>query len=244
MREIDNRLNLFRRNELNCSRLSMLLPSLEKVPFCGPLRDKLLNRVISREGGIYHSYTIRQILYQKHNIILGSYSYGNLSDIYRFPIKTIIGRYTSIGPGVRIFQANHPIDFLSMHPFFYRSDIGITKEETIQRYEVFVGHDVWLGANSIICPSCHRIGNGAVIGAGSVVTKDVPDYAIVGGNPSKVIKMRFQDSTILKLLESRWWQLPFERLKTLDYEMTQPLVGEHLLNLLEKIALMRSKENS
>jgi acetyltransferase-like isoleucine patch superfamily enzyme len=155
----------------------------------------------------------------------------------------MIGRYTSIGPGARIFQAYHTVDFFSMHPFFYRSDIGIAKQEAIKRYEVFIGHDAWLGANSIICPGCHRIGNGAVVGAGSVVTKDVPDYAIVGGNPARVIKMRFQDATILKLLESRWWQLSFKQIKTLHHEMTQALIENRLDDLLEKIAFLRSEEN-
>ena len=127
--------------------------------------------------------------------------------------------------------------------FFYLNDIGIAKEEATRRYEAFIGYDVWLGANIIICLGCQRVGKGAVVGAGFVVTKAVPDYTIVGGNPAMVIKMRFQDAAILKLQESRWWQLSFNRIKTLHHEITRVLVEDRLDYLLEKIALLRIEEN-
>lgn len=239
----NNRHGLYKLDELNYSKLSILLHLIEKLPLCGVFRDRLLKIIISLEGGVYNSFTVRQILSQRYNISLGSYSYGSLDDLCRFPIKTIIGRYTSIGFGVRVFQANHPTDFVSMHPFFFRSDIGIVEKEAIQRHELVIGHDVWIGANSIICPGCHRVGNGAVVGAGSVITKNVPDYAIVGGNPAHVIKMRFQDSTIDKLSSSRWWMLPFARLKTLRKEMTQPLDESHIDDFLNDLDLLQIEEN-
>ncbi|MCK5509066.1 MAG: hypothetical protein KAI50_11185 [Desulfobacterales bacterium] len=117
------------------------------------------------------------------------------------------------------------------------------EKEAIHRNELIVGHDVWLGSNAIICSGCHRIGNGAVVGAGAVVTKDVPDYAIVGGNPAMVIKIRFCDSIIAKLLESEWWLLPFEKIKTCRKEMTQPLDKDRFEQILDKLALLQSKED-
>ncbi|MFA6012030.1 MAG: CatB-related O-acetyltransferase [Desulfobacteraceae bacterium] len=116
------------------------------------------------------------------------------------------------------------------------------EKEAIQRHELVIGHDVWLGANTIICPGCHRIGNGAVAGAGSVITKDVPDYAIVGGNPAKIIKMRFHDSVITKLLETSWWQFSYEKIKNFRKEMTQSLDENHLDELCNKLGLLQVKD--
>lgn len=70
-----------------------------------------------------------------------------------------------------------------------------------------VGHDVWIGANAIILPGCCNIGNGAIIGAGSIVTKDVPPYSIVAGNPARMIRMRFPQQVIASLEASEWWLL-------------------------------------
>ena len=124
----NDKTNLYKLNELKCTRLSILLPLFEKLPLCGFFRDKLLRKIISLGGGIFNSYTVRQVLFQKQNVTLGSYSYGNLADLYQFPVKTIIGRYTSIGSGVRIFQANHPTDFVSMHPFFSGVTLALWKK--------------------------------------------------------------------------------------------------------------------
>ena len=235
---------LYKLEELNYSRLSVLLRMFDTFRYGRVISDKLLRKIISLENGIFYSHTVRQVLSQKYNITLGSYSYGRLDDLYQFPIKTIIGRYTSIGSGVRVYQANHPTNFVSMHPFFYRTKIGIVEKEAIQRYELDIGHDVWIGANAIICPSCHKVGNGAVIGAGAVVTKNVPDYAIVGGNPAKVIRMRFGESTITKLQTIRWWTLPIGMIKRCYQEMTQPLDDRNLEDLLNKLDLLKTEVNN
>jgi virginiamycin A acetyltransferase len=230
-------------NELKRSRFSFMVSLLFFMPISNTIKKKLLGKVIDLEGGIMRSYTIRKILYENNEITLGSYSYGNFHELFKLPVKTIIGRYTSIGPGVTMFQANHPVNFVSMHPFFFRNDIGIVKEESIKRKILKIGNDVWFGANSIVCPGCQKVGNGVVIGAGAVVTKDVPHYAIVAGNPAKTIKMRFKDITIEKLLKSRWWELEFGQLKKCRDKMTQPLNERRIDEFLDKIALLKNEKN-
>ena len=76
-----------------------------------------------------------------------------------------------------------------------------------------IGNDVWVGQYAIILPSCKNIGDGAVIGAGAIVTKDVPPYAIVAGNPAKVLRYRFDEATIRKLEEICWWDWSLDEIK-------------------------------
>lgn len=117
-----------------------------------------------------------------------------------------------------------------MHPFFYNKHLGFVKEDTIPDFRLEIGHDAWLGANTIVTPRCRRIGHGAVVGAGSVVTSDVPDFAIMAGNPAKLLRYRFSEEVRARVLASRWWELPVEEcvkhiasmLK--DVEMEYPLL--------------------
>lgn len=117
-----------------------------------------------------------------------------------------IGRYCSFGPEVRYFGANHPLNEAVMSPYFYNKSFGLDVEDIERRY-LNIGSEVWVGCRVIITEGCRSIGNGAVIGAGTIVTKDVPDYAIFAGNPGKVIRYRFDKNTIELLEESRWWDL-------------------------------------
>lgn len=132
-------------------------------------------------------------------------------------IKCNIGRYTCIGSNVNIIAGKHPLGFVSMHPFFYTkyNQIGysyVTKEKYIEhdyvdvaeKYYVKIGNDVWIGSNACIFGGI-QIGDGAVIAAGAVVTKDVLPYTIVAGVPAKVIKYRFNEGTINKLCNTAWW---------------------------------------
>jgi hypothetical protein len=135
-----------------------------------------------------------------------------------------------------MFNANHPYLTISTHPYFYTDESGY---EDLQRHSLTIGHDVWLGANSIICPGCHRVGNGAIIAAGAVVTKAVPDYAIFAGNPAKVIKWRFDPVTIDTLLRSEWWFVPFQQIKTLMHEMRLPLNKDRLDYLMQRVLAMK-----
>jgi acetyltransferase-like isoleucine patch superfamily enzyme len=151
---------------------------------------------------------------------IGDYSYGRPK--VRFPesgAKLSIGRYCSIADGVEILLGgNHRTDFVTTYPFWAMPDVwpeaagGEAFHGT--KGDVVIGHDVWLGSQCMILSGV-TIGTGAVVAARAVVTRDVPPYAIVGGNPAKVIRMRFDAGTVERLLASRWWDLPRERVARL-----------------------------
>lgn len=130
-------------------------------------------------------------------------------------VNSEIGSFTSIANGVIIGGGMHPVDWVGMSPVFYEGTDSVkAKFSEHQREPVkttYIGHDVWIGRNVLIKQGI-SIGNGAVVGMGSVVTKDIPAYAIVAGNPAKLIRMRFDDETIVKLQLSQWWNLSEEKL--------------------------------
>ncbi len=123
--------------------------------------------------------------------------------------KLKIGRFCSINYTARIVQ-NHQMDSVSSFifacdPFDYTYGwYDWVNEVILERSYILIGNDVWIGANAVIC-SGEKIGDGAVIGAGAVVTKDVEPYAVVGGVPARLIKYRFSNEIIMKLLKIKWW---------------------------------------
>ena len=177
------------------------------------LRKTIRALVTRLEGGEMLSSTLRRIFLEYHQIEIGLYSYGGCFDLGRIAVHTKIGRYCSFADGVQVFNADHPLKFKSVHPFFYNPAFGYVKHELISRNSLTIGNDVWLGHNAIILSSVRSIGDGAVIGAGAVVTKDVPDFAVVVGNPGKVIKYRFSEQTIQKLKQERWWDKDIDDLQ-------------------------------
>ena len=98
---------------------------------------------------------------------------------------------------------------------FKRVDLN-TSRKTINDKGIFIANDVWIGRRAMLKRGIN-IGNVAVVGAGSIVTKNVPDYAVVGGNPAKIIKYRFHENIIERLLEVKWWNLPLEELSKVDF---------------------------
>lgn len=140
------------------------------------------------------------------NSVIGSYSYvGPGTKI----LNSRIGRFCSISWGCNLGLLSHNTKSLSTSPLFSekRNGVGISwvKEDVAQDVKMLViGNDVWIGANAIIMNGLN-IGDGAVIGAGAVVTRDVEPYAIVAGNPAKIIKMRFSPDVVGRLLEKQWW---------------------------------------
>lgn len=153
-----------------------------------------------------YSLTLRDVLRKYQGVDVGNYSYGSLLAVGNCDVKTTIGAYVSIGPNVRRFGAAHPMDSPALHPLFYNPALGLVdKGMDVERSGCWIGHDSWIGANVSILPGCTRIGVGAVIGAGSVVTRDVEDFAVVAGNPARVIGRRFTPQLGELVLESHFW---------------------------------------
>ena len=185
------------------------------------LARKLVKKLVAVcEGEFAWSPTIRAIYRRYHGIEAGYGTYGGAFAEDKIAPGTVFGDYCSIADGVHVLNANHPMRYFSMHPMFYRPALGYVREETIRRTGLAIGHDVWIGVNAMILPSVTSIGNGAVVGAGAIVTKDVPSYTVVAGTPAKAIRKRFDDATIAKLEDSRWWELGkdtlFERRKEFE----------------------------
>lgn len=177
---------------------------------------KLLNRLCLYylKKNEFRSKRLRQVFLEKYQIDIGMYSYGCF-DQNRIPRGTIIGRYCSFARTAIIFNGNHGLDFLTTHPFVYNTNLGLVNKETIKRNCCVVSDDVWVGHNAIILPRVGEIGRGAVIAAGAVVTKDVPAYAIMAGNPAKLIKYRFSPKLIEKIESTEWWKKEERELKEL-----------------------------
>lgn len=186
---------------------------------------KVINaKKIKREGGQLYSATARKIA-QKYNTTVDLYSYGScFNKGFAVSGKCNVGRYCSIASDVHYLGGNHPMDMLSTSAIFYNKKFSGYEVEDITRYELNIGNDVWIGHGVLITAKCHNIGNGAVIGAGSVVTKDVPPYSIVAGNPAKVIRYRFDENTINRIEESKWWELSPDELMDYYEYMNNPSV--------------------
>lgn len=189
------------------------------------LRRYVLRSVKKLDGGELYSSVLRKIFLDYYQIEIGKYSYGGCFDNSKIGRFTKIGRYCSFAKDVYIFNGNHPLEFKSLHPFFYNPAFGYVDKEMISRNRLTIGNDVWVGQNVIITPNVKNIGDGVVIGAGSVVTKDVPDFAVVAGNPAKVIKYRFSKETIDDIKESQWWDKDIEQVRLELNDFLRPYEG-------------------
>lgn len=137
---------------------------------------------------------------------VGDYSYGKI-DVFSYQEggRITIGRYSSIGTITIILGGNHSMG-ITTYPMKVRFQGLSVEEENRPIRPVKIGNDVWIGMNAMITDGV-EIGHGAIIAGDAVVTKNVPPYSVVGGNPARVIKERFSESEISLLLESRWWEL-------------------------------------
>lgn len=140
---------------------------------------------------------------------LAPYTYAGAPEHLR------IGRFGQIADGVRIVtaSANHPMAGISTYPFaiFDHDRVGDYIDQISELPDTVIGHDVWLGDGAAILPGA-RIGSGVVVGARAVVAGQVPDYAVVAGNPARVLRMRFAPAEVARLLDLAWWHWPVERI--------------------------------
>lgn len=173
------------------------------------IQDKLVTRFLGRNE--YESEPLRRYFSQQYGIEVGLYSIGAF-DRWRVPPGSKIGRYCSIAKSARLLDANHPVDALSTHPYFYLKHFNVVDEDRAHIQPPVIEDDVWLGHNSTIAPSCHRIGRGAVIGAGAIVMNDVPPYAIMVGAPAKLVRYRFSPDVIAAIEATQWWLLDKDEL--------------------------------
>lgn len=163
--------------------------------------------VISRKAKVYGRV---QVTYSA----MGDYSYvGRGSRV----IHADVGKFCSIAGDVKLGMGTHTLDKMSTSPIFTECHNSTGHQWTGHQIDypykrVKVGNDVWIGASAMIMGGI-SIGNGAVIGAGAIVTRDVPPYAIVAGVPAKIIRYRFSQEIIDKLIESQWWDMPESVLK-------------------------------
>lgn len=154
----------------------------------------------------FDNVRLRKWFQEKQRIEVGLYSYGCF-DQWRMPGPLVIGRYCSIANTVRSAPINHPFEALTTHPVLYEARFGVVPKDIEYHDPQVIEDDVWIGHNAILLPSCRRVGRGSIIGAGAIVTRDVPRYAIVAGNPARVLRQRFSDAMAEAIEQTRWWEL-------------------------------------
>lgn len=178
------------------------------------------------ERGSVFSVTLRRIFLRYHGVTVGDYTHGGWIRPFQIDDGTRIGRYASIAETARVLTHNHPLTTKSTSGLFFNPFFGLVPESKAEHGTIEIGNDVWIGHNAVVLPAVRSIGDGAVIGAGAVVGRDVPPYAIVHGNPARVVGYRFSPERIAELLAERWWDRPLAELVGDLGVFTRPLDDE------------------
>lgn len=188
-------------------------------------------QIVVGDYTIYNDFVNDPLLFEKNNVL------------YHYPIhkeKLVIGKFCSIACGTRfLFNcANHTLNSLSTYtfPLFYE-EWNLEKSNVVSAWDnkgdIIIGDDVWIGYEAVIMSGVH-VGNGAIIAARAVVTKDVPPYTIVGGTPAREIRKRFDTDVIKRLLMLKWWDWPIDKIRQcLPYIMNGAL--DELLSIEDDI---------
>lgn len=172
--------------------------------------------------------------------IIGDYTYTGSNTTLK---HVNMGKFCSISWNVSCGGAFHDYECISTSPFHQLKQFGFVDEnENVPFSRLEIGNDVWIGMNACILPGNVKIGDGAVIGSGSVVTKDVPDYAIVAGNPAKILKYRFDEEIIECLREIKWWNFPRQIIKDNIEIFKNKLNSEGCKRLMEISMMLKEGE--
>lgn len=193
----------------------MTIPEKKVYPRTGDKQTVYLKSVITDPSisvgdyTMYNDFVNNPIQFERNNVL------------YHYPVnrdRLIIGKFCSIACGVKFLfnSANHMLSSLSTYPFpIFFEEWGLDGKNVANAWDnkgdIIIGNDVWIGYEAIILAGV-AVGDGAVIGARAVVTKDVPSYTIVGGVPAKAIRKRFPEETISALLEIKWWDWPQKKI--------------------------------
>ncbi|MEA5095010.1 Virginiamycin A acetyltransferase [bioreactor metagenome] len=194
----------------------MAIPDKKIYPRTNDFETVYLKGVITNPNIVVDDYTIYNdfvsdpTLFEVNNVL------------YHYPInkdRLIIGKFCSIACGAKFIftSANHTLKSLSTYPFpIFFEEWNLDKKHVISAWDnkgdIVIGNDVWIGYEAVILSGVN-IGDGAIIGARAVVTKDVAPYTVVGGIPAKEIKKRFDEETIKKLQQLQWWDWSFDKIK-------------------------------
>lgn len=193
----------------------MTVPENRIYPRTGDTQTVYLKNVITDPSITVGAYTMYNdfvndpVLFEKNNVL------------YHYPInhdKLVIGKFCSIACGARFLfnSANHTLGSISTYPFpLFFEEWGLDKKNVADSWDnkgdIIIGNDVWIGYEAVVMAGV-TIGDGAIIGARALVTKDVPPYTIVGGVPAKTIRTRFPDDIAAVLLQVKWWDWPREKI--------------------------------
>lgn len=220
---------------------------------------KSLNIRLSPEIPLWKKVRLHDDIHIENNVTfykgrflwsMGAFSYS-ASELAR---NTVVGRYCSIGANVSIMGYQHPLDRFTTSTVTYSnaefsSNNKFIVENPIENgLPIIIKNDVWIGANVVLKPGI-TIGNGAVIACNSVVTKNVPDYAIIGGVPASRIKLRFKPETISSLLSLQWWDYDFREFSSIPVDENidsfisklKSLIDQKQLSKYEPLSFSRSK---
>ncbi|MDD3344287.1 MAG: CatB-related O-acetyltransferase [Sulfurospirillaceae bacterium] len=202
-----------------------LLDSTKKYPMRMPDGTEIKQVVHLKEVINHPRISVGEFSYYHNFDVLEDYASFLAPYLFALSLdRLIIGKFVQIAHGVRFItsSANHAMSGFSTYPFAnFRMTSQTTSEEIVAMFEasknrgdMVIGNDVWIGLDATIMPGV-TIGDGAIIGAKSVVTHDVEPYTVVAGNPARMVKKRFDDETIKRLLKIQWWNWPIQTIE--DY---------------------------